>query len=77
MDKSPRTEFYYWRMAELHAVRSGKWKLHVKQTPPVVYWNKYEMERPELYEVESDLSEQYDRYLDEPEIVEKLLQNSG
>ena len=26
---SPYTEFYYYRARQLHAVRSGKWKLHV------------------------------------------------
>ncbi|MDF1863959.1 MAG: sulfatase, partial [Saprospiraceae bacterium] len=73
-DKSPRNEFYYWRRAEFHAIRSGKWKLHIKQTSPIVYWNKYEMERPELYEIESDIGEKYDRYESEPEIVAELMQ---
>jgi hypothetical protein len=32
------------------------------------------MERPELYEIESDIGEKYDRYESEPEIVAELMQ---
>lgn len=71
---SPRNEFYYWTRGELYAMRSGKWKLHVKQNKPIIYWNQEEMKRPELYEIESDISEKYDRYDEQPEIVETLMQ---
>lgn len=71
--KSPRESFYYWTRAELHAVRSGPWKLHVQQREPVHYGKKVELEHPELYNVEYDISEMHDLYETHPEIVAKLL----
>jgi arylsulfatase A-like enzyme len=73
---SPRTEFFYWAFGELHAVRSGPWKLHIQQRQPVHYGNIAEMERPELYQLEVDISEKYDRFESQPGIVlglEKLI----
>jgi len=69
---SPRTEFHYWTRGVLHAVRSGKWKLHLMQREPINYGKLAEMEDPELYDVESDISERYDRSADHPEIVKRL-----
>ncbi|TRX50915.1 hypothetical protein FNH22_25010 [Fulvivirga sp. M361] len=61
--------------AKLYAVRSGKWKLHIQQTEPIVYWNKTEpLENPELYDIEADISEKYDRSSAKPEIVIRLKQ---
>ncbi|TRX50912.1 sulfatase [Fulvivirga sp. M361] len=72
---SPRSEFFYWTEAKLYAVRSGKWKLHIQQTEPIVYWNKTEpLENPELYNVEADISEKYDRASAKPEVVTRLKQ---
>lgn len=71
---SPRTDFYYWTRGALHAVRSGRWKLHVRQREEVNYGKVVEMEQPELYDLEADISEKYDRAADYPEVVEKLLQ---
>jgi arylsulfatase A-like enzyme len=71
---SPRNEFYYWTRGDLFAVRSGQWKLHIRQNRPVLYWKQEEMERPELYEIESDISEKYDRYEEQPQIVDNLMQ---
>ena len=64
-----RTDFYYWAFSELHAVRSGSWKLHVQQREPVHYGNIAEMEGPELYHLEADISEKYNVYADQPEVV--------
>jgi arylsulfatase A-like enzyme len=69
---SPRTQFFYWGFGELHAVRSGSWKLHIQQREPVNYGNIAEMEGPELYHLEADISEKYDRAASEPEIVASL-----
>ena len=69
---SPRTDFYYWAFSELHAVRSGPWKLHVQQREPVHYGNIAEMEGPELYHLEADISEKYNVYDAQPEVVAKL-----
>ncbi len=71
--ESPRDAFYYWTRAELHAVRSGPWKLHVKQREPVNYGRVAPMEGPELYHLEADISEAYDVADTHPEIVQRLL----
>lgn len=70
--QSPRTEFYYWAFSELHAVRYGNWKLHIQQRKPVHYGNIVEMEAPELYHLEADISEKYDKAGTEPEVVTAL-----
>jgi len=70
--QSPRKEFFYWAFSELHAVRSGPWKLHVQQREPVHYGNIAPMDTPELYHLEADISERYDRARNEPDIVETL-----
>ncbi|HVW00271.1 MAG TPA: sulfatase [Planctomycetaceae bacterium] len=71
--KSPRQEMYYWTRAELHAVRSGPWKLHVKTRNPINYGKAVVPEKPELYHVERDISEAYNVADQHPEIVERLL----
>ncbi len=70
--KSPREEFYYWKRAKLVAVRSGKWKMHTEQQDPVVYWNKVELDKPELYNIEADISEKHDLAENRPDLIEKL-----
>jgi arylsulfatase A-like enzyme len=69
---SPRRDFYYWAFSELHAVRSGPWKMHVQQREPVHYGNIAEMEGPELYHLEADIAEKYDVYDVQPEVVTSL-----
>lgn len=71
--RSPRQDFYYWTRGELHAVRSGPWKLHVKMREPVNYGRAVTPEQPELYHVERDISEAYNVAEQHPEIVERLL----
>lgn len=70
---SPREEFFYWgTKAELSAVRSGKWKLHVIQSEPVNYGKTVTLENPELYDVEADISEAYNVAEANPEEVLRL-----
>lgn len=71
--KSSRQEMFYWTRAELHAVRSGPWKLHVKMREPVNYGRAVVPDKPELYHVEWDISEAYNVSEQHPEIVERLL----
>jgi len=71
--ESPRKVFHYWTRAKLHAVRSGPWKLHVLQREPVNYGRLAPMDGPELYNLESDISEAYDVAASHPEIVQRLL----
>ncbi len=70
--KSPRNSFYYWAFGELHAVRSGPWKLHVQQRVPITYNLIKELEQPELYQIEADISEHYDVAGAQEEVVKKL-----
>ena len=70
---SPRKEFFYWTRGELHAVRSGPWKLHVKMREPINYGRAVVPDSPELYHVERDISEAFDVADQHPEIVARLL----
>jgi arylsulfatase A len=69
---SPRKEMFYWTNAELHAVRSGPWKLHTKMREPVNYGKAVIPSKPELYHVERDISEKFDVAEQYPEIVAEL-----
>ena len=71
--ESPRKEMFYWTRGQLHAVRSGPWKLHVAMREPVNYGRAVSLESPELYHVERDLSEAFDVADNHPEIVKRLL----
>lgn len=71
--ESKRTEFHYWKSAELCAIRSGKWKLHFTIQDPVTYWKKTKLETPELYNLETDISEKYNIAEQHPEVVKQLL----
>lgn len=71
-EKSPRNEFYYWTRASLNAVRVDKWKLHIKQLDKINYSLPYVLESPELYDIESDVSEAYDISYKHSETVSKL-----
>lgn len=68
---SPRRTFYYLRESRLEAVRDGQWKLRFSTDgragaaaadPPV----------PELYDLEVDPSERYNRASEHPAVVTRL-----
>lgn len=83
---SPYSEFFFYRAGQLHAVRSGKWKLHVPHG-----YGSVEIEgaviaddgavgryaRGEiglaLYDLESDLGERRNVAEEFPEVVERLV----
>ncbi len=68
-----RNEFFYWTAGELYAARVGEWKLHIRQTEPVTYWNRLGLlDAPELYNLEADISEKYDLAASNPDIVQQL-----
>lgn len=69
---SPRSEFFYWTRGVLHAVRSGKWKLHTLQREEINYGKVVNLEHPELYNLEADISEKYDQSANRPELVKSL-----
>lgn len=70
--ESPRENLFYWTRGELHAVRIGPWKMHIKVREPVNYGRGRELEQPLLYQVEHDIAEQFDLAKKHPEIVERL-----
>lgn len=72
--KSPRQEFFFWNRGVLHAVRSGPWKLHMQQRHFINYGRVIQLDKPELYNVEKDISEAYDVADTHPEIVARLLE---
>jgi uncharacterized sulfatase len=71
--ESPRQEMFYWTNAQLHAVRKGPWKLHLKQREPVNYGKQVDLAKPELYHLERDISEKYNLAERYPETVEMML----
>ena len=58
--RSPYEAFFYYGKGDhtLHAVRSGKWKLHLLLN--------------ELYDLEADITEQHNVFADHPDIVAQL-----
>jgi len=82
-DAPPREEFYFYYGTELHAVRSGRWKLHVPHGFP-----SYEGQAPgkdgfpgptvrretgyALYDLEADAGERTDLAGRFPEVVDRL-----
>jgi len=71
---SPRQEMFYWTNAELHAVRVGPWKLHIKMREPVHYGKEVIPASPELYHLEKDVSERFNVATKHPHIVSQLLE---
>jgi len=60
---NPRKEFFYYRLNNLEAVRSGKWKLKIKDG---------NSELKLLYDLEADIGENENVYNENPQIVEAL-----
>ena len=60
---SPHDAFFYYLSNNLEAVRSGKWKLHVR---------KRDEEIEALYDLEADPSEDHNLYDQHPDIVKDL-----
>ncbi|MCZ6673118.1 MAG: sulfatase [Verrucomicrobia bacterium] len=60
--KSPHEVFFYHKANELAAVRSGKWKLHVKDGSPEA-----------LYDLETDISESQNRLENHESVTKRLL----
>ena len=60
---SPHEYFFYYLFKEIKAVRSGKWKLHVKGEKPT-----------ELYNLDTDVSETTNVLEAHPDITKRLLE---
>ena len=59
---TPHEAFFYHRTKNLHAVRSGNWKLHIEEGKPT-----------ELYNLESDIGETNNVLEKNPDVVNRLL----
>ncbi len=64
--------YYYYGPRELHALRKGPWKLHVK-TSSQTGKDYFEGKLPLLFNLDIDPSEQYDVSDENPDIVQDLL----
>ncbi|MEZ6095776.1 MAG: hypothetical protein R3C03_16355 [Pirellulaceae bacterium] len=60
--------------AELHAIRSGPWKLHIRQREPVNYSKWFDLEQPDLYHLEHDVGELHDVAAKNPDVVKDLME---
>jgi len=68
---SPREDFFYFRGSNCEAVREGNWKLRLSRHM------RDDLERgdpvtPELFDLDLDPAEQYNRADGEPEVAERL-----
>ena len=69
---SPRDHLFYWRLQDVYAVRKGAYKAHFTTMesfsgePPKTH------AAPLLYNLDDDLSEQFDVAAQHPEIVAEL-----
>ena len=71
--KSPHEAFYYYHCDQLHAVRSGRWKLHLALSPKVSGWRDEGSYTPALlYDLKNDPAEIHNLADKNPDIVKKL-----
>ena len=73
--KSEKVEqpFFYYGPKKLHAIRKGKWKLHI-HTSSQTKKNYFNGTLPLLFNLNEDPSEKYDLSRQHPEVVNVLLQ---
>lgn len=70
---STRDTVYYWRQRELYAVRQGPWKAHlITQGAYGQFGPKVVHDTPELYNLDHDPSERYDRADRHPDVLARL-----
>jgi arylsulfatase A-like enzyme len=62
---SEHEAFFYYKRNSIEAVRSGRWKLHIR---------KEEQEVRELYDLEADVGESANLYAEHPEVVRELME---
>ena len=65
-EASPHEAFFYYKVNNLEAVRSGKWKLFMTKT------SGRKKATPKLYNLEQDIGESTDVSQANPEVVERL-----
>ena len=74
-DKKSRDAFFYYKVEQLQAVRSGRWKLYLERDDwRKISWNlDREQSEMKLYDLESDLAELKNVASNNPQIVKQLL----
>ena len=73
---SPRKLFYYYRGAEIYAVRKGDYKVHLITQDAYTKNNKKIVQNPPLlYNIQIDPGEKYDISAQHPEIIEDILKD--
>ncbi|MGJ8644430.1 MAG: sulfatase family protein [Luteolibacter sp.] len=77
LSRSADEPFYYYNCENLQAVRVGDWKLHLPRTnEQLPFWSmKYQkpIEKPQLYNLASDVAEMKDVASEHPERVSELM----
>lgn len=70
ISRSPRTTFHYFEKAKISAIREGKWKLRLIDV------GQLDEDKPiaELFDLELDASEKYNRAEEFPEIHDAMLE---
>ena len=71
--KSPHETFFYHRGNVLEAVRSGKWKLHLKD-PKVKGRGKKGQQTPHLFDLDADIAEKNNVIEKHPDVAQRLMQ---
>ncbi|MEP3478795.1 MAG: sulfatase [Fuerstiella sp.] len=70
--KSPHEAFFYHKVNELQAVRSGKWKLHLKDPNVKGKGRQEKNAKPTLYDLEADIAEKVNVIDEHPKVAERL-----
>ncbi|MDR2498263.1 MAG: sulfatase [Tannerellaceae bacterium] len=73
---SARDEVFYWWGSDLMAVRKGAWKLYFKTIYDMYLPSMkiVDCEVPELYNLETDISERFNKSAAQPQIVAQLVE---